>query len=119
VCTAGEPNLVVDAVLAGLAGAGAQLWYHGDFDWPGIAIANRIITRFGATPFQMSAADYAAAVRADAPALGEQFTEPAWDAELGALMRRHDRAVHEESVLPGLLAALAGPGLAGPHKMAR
>ena len=25
------------------AGAGAELWYHGDFDWPGVAIAADVL----------------------------------------------------------------------------
>jgi len=108
VCTSGEPNLVVQAVLRRLAGAGARLSYHGDFDWPGIAIANRVIDRFGARPWRMSAADYLTAVRPDGPPLGSQQgpVTPSWDEALGAAMRSHQRAVHEESVLPGMLAGM-------------
>lgn len=107
VCTAGEPNLVVDKVLGNLSRAGAALYYHGDFDWPGIAIANRIITRFGARPWQMTADDYLHAVRSDGPALVGKQTEPAWDPELGAAMRSHARAVHEETVLALIIDGLA------------
>lgn len=104
VCTAGEPNLVVDAVLAALVESGADLRYHGDFDWPGIAIANRVTERHRARPWRMSAQDYLAAVRSDGPPLLGRAVEPLWDGELGAAMRNHARAVHEESVLAGLLA---------------
>lgn len=107
VCTAGEPNLVVASVLASLAQAGASLHYHGDFDWPGIAIANRAIVRHGVAPFCMAAEDYVRAVRGDAPELRGATVEPSWDPELGAAMRSHQRAVHEESVLAELLHALA------------
>jgi uncharacterized protein (TIGR02679 family) len=106
VCTAGEPNLVVDKVLGNPSGAGVDLYYHGDFAWPGIAIANRVITRFGARPWQMTAEDYSHAVRSDGPALVGKHTEPAWDPEIGAAMRSHGRAVHEETVLPLILDAL-------------
>jgi hypothetical protein len=68
-------------------------------DWPGIAIANRMIIRFGARPWQMTADDYLHAVRSDGPALVGKQAEPAWDPELGAAMRSHGRAVHEETVL--------------------
>ncbi len=109
VCTSGEPNLVVDEVLGRLAAAGAGLRYHGDFDWPGVAIANRVTARCGAVPWRMSAADYLAAVRPDGPALDGMPVEPRWDPELGAAMRNRGRGVHEETVLPGLLDELSRP----------
>ncbi len=104
VCTSGEPNLVVGQVLVRLASTGADLRYHGDFDWPGVAIANRVVARFGARPWRMTADDYLRAVRPDGPLLAGTPVEPSWDPELGAAMRTHSRAVHEESVLPTLLA---------------
>lgn len=106
VCTSGEPNLVVDGLLSRLVDAGARLRYHGDFDWSGIAIANRVVARFGARPWHMSADDYSAAVRGDGPALVGTPVTPDWDSELGAAMGHHARAVHEESVLPLLLDTL-------------
>ncbi len=111
VCTAGEPNLVVDRVLANLATAGAALHYHGDFDWPGVAIANRAVERHGVRPWRMDADDYVSAVRADGLELRGAAIEPRWDPELGAAMRRHGRAVHEESVLADLLQSLEGARL--------
>ena len=45
VCTAGNPTVVVTTLLERLVADGATLRYHGDFDWPGVAIANRVITR--------------------------------------------------------------------------
>jgi uncharacterized protein (TIGR02679 family) len=106
VCTAGEPNLVVDRVLASLAAAGATLRYHGDFDLPGLAIANRAVGRYGVRPWLMDADDYVSAVRADGLELRGAEVEPRWDPELGAVMRLHGRAVHEESVLADLLHSL-------------
>jgi Protein of unknown function C-terminus (DUF2399) len=44
-------------------GDGAELWYHGDFDWPGVAIAVDVITRYGGRPWRMSASDYLSAAR--------------------------------------------------------
>jgi uncharacterized protein (TIGR02679 family) len=104
VCVSGQPALVVLDVLRGLAGA--ELRYHGDFDWPGIAIANRLIAEVGVRPWRMSADDYLAALGPARPALAGPPVEPAWDAELGPAMRHHSVAVHEESVLDRLLAAL-------------
>lgn len=103
VCTSGQPALVVLDVLRALAGA--ELRYHGDFDWPGVAIANRLVAEAGVRPWRMGAGEYLAAL--DGPRLPLTGTpvEPVWDSELGAAMRHHAVAVHEEAVLEGLLAA--------------
>jgi uncharacterized protein (TIGR02679 family) len=105
VCGSGQPALVVVDVLRGLAGA--ELPYHGDFDWPGIAIANRLLREFGASPWRMGADEYLAGLRPAAGQLTGMPVEPTWDAELGAVMRHNGTAVHEEAVLSDLLAALA------------
>ena len=47
VCTQGQPAVVVTALLSSLGAAGAELRYHGDFDWPGITIANALIGSYG------------------------------------------------------------------------
>ncbi|MGV1004978.1 MAG: TIGR02679 family protein [Candidatus Nanopelagicales bacterium] len=107
VCTAGEPNLVADKLLTNLARSGTCLRYHGDFDWPGVAIANRAIQRYGVQSWKMTAADYLAAVRDEGPELRGPAVEPTWDAELGAAMRSRRRGVHEESALADLLNSLA------------
>lgn len=101
VCTSGEPNLVADTVLGALAGA--SVFIHGDFDWPGIAIVNRAVRRHGVRPLAMGVADYLSGVVASAPLLSGAPEEPSWDGELGAAMRRRGRVLHEESVLDGLL----------------
>lgn len=110
VCTSGEPNLVVDKVLALLTEAGADLRYHGDFDWPGIAIANRIVTRFSARPLCMGADDYLRGVLPEGPDLAGAPVEPIWSSELGAAMRHRGRTVHEESVLADVLKELTATG---------
>ncbi|OLT37696.1 hypothetical protein BJF82_14105 [Kytococcus sp. CUA-901] len=99
VCTSGEPNLVVDRLLVDLAAAGVELRYHGDLDWPGVAIANRAMMRYRARPWLMSAQDYLAGVSrsASGPALSGGEVEPGWDPDLGAAMRSHGRGVHEEA----------------------
>jgi uncharacterized protein (TIGR02679 family) len=105
VCTSGEPNTVVTTVLERLAPA-ARLRYHGDFDWAGIAIANRLVARFSVVPWLMNAAEYEAGLQPGSPALLDSPIEPSWDADLGAAMRLNGLAVHEESVLPALLNGL-------------
>lgn len=93
-------------MLAWLRAAGCELRYHGDFDWPGVAIANRLVARCGVTPWAMGPADYEMGVRGSGPKLAGVPVEPCWDPELGAVMRMHGIAVHEESVLDTLLACL-------------
>jgi uncharacterized protein (TIGR02679 family) len=101
VCTSGQPALVVLDVLGALQGA--ELRYHGDFDWAGVAIANRLIAATGVTPWRMSAADYERGLAGATLPLVGASVEAVWDAELGASMRHHGVAVHEEAVLPDLL----------------
>jgi uncharacterized protein (TIGR02679 family) len=114
VCTAGSPSTVVLDLLERLGRAGTRLAYHGDFDWPGVALANRIVRRFSAVPWRMSADDYEHAVgesrRRATPALalrGEPV-EALWDPELASSMTACGVAIHEESVLETLLADLGG-----------
>ncbi len=109
VCTAGVPGLVTLDVLARLAAGQAHLAYHGDFDWPGITIANRLVATHGCTPWLMGDADYRGAARSDGLALTGPQVEPAWDPRLGAAMRRVGTAVHEEAVLGDLLERLRCP----------
>ncbi|TQM08988.1 TIGR02679 family protein [Pseudonocardia kunmingensis] len=101
VCTSGQPALVVLDVLAALQGA--ELRYHGDFDWAGVAIANRLRAVAGVTPWRMTGADYERGLAGATLPLTGAPVEPEWDAELGAAMRHHRIAVHEEAVLSDLL----------------
>jgi uncharacterized protein (TIGR02679 family) len=113
VCTMGQPAVVVTALLERLAAAGAQLRYHGDFDWPGIAIANAVIGTHDCRPWRFEAGDYLAALARFAPAvaelppLGSVPTPARWDPALTDEMHRAGRAIHEELVLDDLLADLA------------
>src|SRR5262249_37871842 len=62
VCASGHPAGAATLLLRRLAGAGAELCYHGDFDWPGLTIANGIVTGFSARPWRLDAAAYQSAV---------------------------------------------------------
>jgi len=109
VCTAGQPALVVLDVLRRLAMINSTLHYHGDFDWPGIAIANRLVAQAGVAPWQMGAPNYQAAVMRGPSAL-ELSGAPVvttWDPMLSAVMIRLGVVVHEEAILDDLLAAAA------------
>ncbi len=103
-CLSGNPS------AAGLAlGSRVSLRYHGDFDWPGVAIARRLFAT-GAKPWCMGATDYLTAVEAQHPAAQQALAgrpEPTpWDEQLSPAMVRHGTAVHEESVIHALLADL-------------
>ncbi len=83
--------------------------YHGDFDWPGIAIARRIIER-GAQPWQLSRADYRAAVERLAVgrrlALTGRAEATPWEPGLGLAMVSANVVVHEEAIVDLLLEGL-------------
>jgi uncharacterized protein (TIGR02679 family) len=114
VCTLGQPAVVVTTLLDQLHSAGGELRYHGDFDWPGITIANMLVSAHGCRPWRFEATDYVEALArlapmvAELPLLGDAPTESFWDARLAAEMSAAGRAVHEESVLDDLLADLCG-----------
>lgn len=109
VCTMGQPAVVVTALLERLAATGAELRHHGDFDWPGIAIANVLVSTHNCLPWRFGASDYLAALTRFAPAvaelppLGPVPTQACWDLDLTREMNRAGRAVHEELVLDELL----------------
>jgi uncharacterized protein (TIGR02679 family) len=50
-CTDGMPSAAQRALLTQLNKGGAQLMYHGDFDWSGLQIANEVMGAYGASPW--------------------------------------------------------------------
>jgi uncharacterized protein (TIGR02679 family) len=109
VCTDGMPAAAQRALLLQLGQAGANLRYHGDFDWPGIAIGNVLVSHFGATTWRFCAVDYLSAVECGAQegeSLGEMYREATWDPDLAPAMRQRGRVIHEEAVTATLLADL-------------
>lgn len=112
VCTDGMPAAAQRALLSQLAASGARLRFHGDFDWPGIAIANFVQRAFGAKPWRMAAEDYEDGLRLHAQvaaALNGAPVTPAWSDALGVAMQRAQRALAEEAVAAALLDDLARP----------
>lgn len=108
VCTSGHPAAAATTLLQQLSAAGAQLRYHGDFDWPGLTIANNVLRRHSATAWHMTAADYTGALGAAGRPLRGAPTSAGWDPALTAAMRRHGLRIEEELVIDDLLADLAG-----------
>lgn len=109
ICTSGSATTVVLTLLDALAAADCAFVYHGDFDWPGIALANRVMERYGAEPWRMTAGDYEyLATRAELQGtpslpLSGMPVEATWDAELTPAMQSLGIALHEEVALDLLL----------------
>jgi uncharacterized protein (TIGR02679 family) len=104
ICTSGNPSAVGALLLERVS-----VRYHGDFDWPGIAIARRVMER-GATPWRLGHTDYLSAIERlplinRLPLTGRTETTP-WDDELQTAMAASDVAVHEEAIINTLLADL-------------
>ncbi|GII85550.1 hypothetical protein Ssi03_35400 [Sphaerisporangium siamense] len=109
ICTEGRPSTAFHRLARAVVAGGGVLRYHGDFDWPGVAIAASVMERHGARPWRMSAADYLAGLRHEGdevPLTGRRRDTP-WDPALAEAMERHGRAVYEESVAENLIADLA------------
>ena len=105
VCTEGRPSAAFHRLMDLAVAAGAELWYHGDFDWPGVAIAADVITRHGGRPWRMAASDYGRAPRSGVGLGGDPVATP-WDRRLCEAMRVAGHAVYEETVGDQLLADL-------------
>ncbi len=109
VCTDGMPGAAQRCLLSQLGEAGAQLCYHGDFDWPGIQIGNHVMRIHGAQPWRFTALDYTDAVSMrsgqDQPLAGRPV-DASWDEGLAAAMRYHQVAVPEEALAASLLEDL-------------
>lgn len=112
VCVSGNPTTTALTLLDALAAAGARLAYRGDFDWPGISMANRMISRYAARPWRMSAVDYEEHVvtardrGTPLQPLAGIPVEAAWDPELTPAMVAFKAAVQEESALELILTDL-------------
>jgi len=110
VSTDGMPAAAQRTLLDQLAAAGARLHYHGDYDWPGIAIANFMLRSWDMKPWNFGAADYLAAVAGASTArardLDPSATEASWDPQLAPAMLEHGLAIAEEAVVERLLGDL-------------
>ena len=109
VSTDGMPAAAQRTLLTELERRGARLMYHGDFDWPGLQIANHVTRTWHANLWRFSTEDYEVAV-ANAPHarhnLSGSSVAALWDGALMAAMERHGIAIAEESVAASLLADL-------------
>src|SRR5262249_13713909 len=95
ICIEGQPKTAAHILLLQLRRAGVELHYHGDFDWPGIQIANLVIERYGATPWRFLAVDYENSP-VGTPLKGK-IVSSNWDPDLTAKMIHRRSAIHEEA----------------------
>ena len=103
-CMSGSPAAAGMTLLARTV-----VLYHGDFDWPGIAIARRIFDR-GAGPWRFGRLDYVDAVNrlpvGTRLGLSGRTEATPWDEGLSAAMTAANVAVHEELTVDVLLSDL-------------
>lgn len=103
ICLDGQLSAAPRTLLDQLQVADCRFAYHGDFDWPGVRIANGIFARYHASPWRFSADEYQPRA---GPELKGEAVEAIWDADLAAKMHATGLAVHEEVQLPELLQDL-------------
>ncbi len=104
VCTDGMPAAAQRVLLGQLAAANAALYYHGDFDWPGVTIANFVMRSFKAQPWRFHSDDY---IEATGRQLEGTAVAANWDSALAPKMAKHGCALDEEAVVDALLHDLA------------
>jgi uncharacterized protein (TIGR02679 family) len=107
-CLEGFPSHAARTLLTRLAVGGASFVYHGDFDWDGLRIANKLAEIVPFQPWRFTTADYRAALAAggERPPLRDRRVEAVWDAGLAPTLATAGVAVEEETVLEDLLADL-------------
>lgn len=103
-CINGEPATPARTLLRQLREAGADICYHGDFDWRGVQIAGRVFRYCGARPWRFDTAAYQSAPKQKA--LSGIPSETPWDPALSIAMKTHAKTVHEEAVVHTLLEDL-------------
>jgi uncharacterized protein (TIGR02679 family) len=110
VCTNGNLNTADHRLLRLLTDAGAHLFYSGDFDASGLAIAATVLERYAgcASPWRMTPEDYRAAVRGGGAALDPASLQPAAYRfpSLVPEMSRRGQAAHHEGLIDWLKADL-------------
>jgi uncharacterized protein (TIGR02679 family) len=112
ICTHGQPRAATMVLLRSLVDAGVRLRHHGDFDWPGITIANLLHRRLPMDAWRYDAATYVEVAEAHPHTATLTGTPIAasWDPALARAMTATGRQIEEELVAPGLLEHLVhGP----------
>ncbi|MFD7812968.1 TIGR02679 family protein [Streptomyces sp. NPDC059785] len=107
-CLQGQPSAAALTLLRALSAQGAEILYHGDFDWGGMRIATALGRGVAWRPWRYGAADYRAAVCkvAEPQELAGASAATPWDPALAVALTEHGVRVEEETVLDDLLADL-------------
>ncbi|WP_165372750.1 TIGR02679 family protein [Pengzhenrongella frigida] len=122
VCTDGPPGAAALELLERLSWAGAEVRFHGDFDWEGLQIGVALAERIPWAPWRFGTMDYAQAVAALAAGelseatvdrrhlgrRGESVTSP-WDPALAEAMERCGEVIEESEVVDWLVTDLLDP----------
>jgi uncharacterized protein (TIGR02679 family) len=96
VCTSGWPSLDTQRLLDLARRQEIELYYAGDYDSVGLAIANFMWTRYGAH-VAMTKSAYLAADLDRAPEWGDEgIPRTPWDVELADIIRAKRRIVYQE-----------------------
>jgi uncharacterized protein (TIGR02679 family) len=106
VCGNGQRNAAVMTLLRQLASSGARLVYQGDFDWPGVTIANGIMELLPVQSWRFDHKTYLENAGRSGKILTGTPVEARWDPELAAVMGAVGKAVEEEQLLDQLLTDL-------------
>jgi len=104
VCTDGMPSASQRTLLTQLFEIGADLRYHGDFDWAGLTIGNFVMRTFSAKPWRFKSEDYEVS---KGRKLQGTAVQACWDQELGVKMQSIGYALEEENVVEDLLRDLS------------
>ena len=105
VCIQGQPSLAAVVLLRAVASAGIR--YHGDFDWGGLRIANRVHELFGFEPWRYSASDLDESAHVPGTDLKGSPVDARWDAAIRPALERRGSRLEEEQVIDQLLADLS------------
>jgi uncharacterized protein (TIGR02679 family) len=106
VCVEGHPSLACWLLLEQLRSREFQLAYHGDFDWGGIRIANKLYAAFGFEPWRFTSTSHR--IRSNHHRkLRPPESEARWDSTLSEAIRRAGVSVEEESAIEELIADLS------------
>ncbi|MDV8056895.1 DUF2399 domain-containing protein [Rhodococcus sp. IEGM 1343] len=106
ICTDGQPSAAVHRLLASRA-PGTTIRWRADFDWAGVHMVKRALSRYDAVPWRMDVDSYRHALdaRNSEPLKGHPTDSP-WDPELAGALRDSGRAVMEDRLVPDLLTDL-------------
>lgn len=105
ICVEGHPSLACWVLLEQLCCAKFRLAYHGDFDWGGVRIANKLYGAFGFEPWRFTSTSHCIRSQHHRK-LRPPESEALWDKTLSETIRRSEVSVEEESSIDELLADL-------------